>query len=200
MEYDDGVEFEIDWTKYPKLRGVLENRPTQNVYWQELFALVREAVEADRKTRVAELDTLRRRAETAEVRRDDVLRCLGENLGILSRALSTSEAKRRGLRDALTKIREDYDLERLDQELIDEALEDDRQHTVRPATLPTGWITDYEDAKMLRYVRHNEGDLIDTFVEIYTDGSDTFCVDDPHDDMTVTELIAILLYYASSRA
>lgn len=37
------TDFVPDWTKYPKLAAVFENRPPVNVYWEELRQLLREA-------------------------------------------------------------------------------------------------------------------------------------------------------------
>jgi len=56
---DYSVDFEPDWTKYPKLADTFRHRPRENVYWGELRALLGEAradaVQYIRDVRVEEL-------------------------------------------------------------------------------------------------------------------------------------------------
>ena len=40
---DYKVDYEPDWSKYPKLSAVFEHRPTVNVYWDDLRALLTDA-------------------------------------------------------------------------------------------------------------------------------------------------------------
>jgi len=41
----------VDWSKFPKLRAIFEERPRENVYWDELARLVDGAIIADRASR-----------------------------------------------------------------------------------------------------------------------------------------------------
>lgn len=43
FEPDASTAFEVDWSKYPKLAGAFVHRPRENIYWEELRALLVEA-------------------------------------------------------------------------------------------------------------------------------------------------------------
>lgn len=38
-----GMQFEPDWSKYPKLAAIFKDRPQENVYWDELRELLSDA-------------------------------------------------------------------------------------------------------------------------------------------------------------
>lgn len=71
---DHKVAYEPDWKKYPKLAGVFEHRPPENVYWDDLRALLvdarADAVQYVHDVRAEELTAARadeRKAMRAEV-------------------------------------------------------------------------------------------------------------------------------------
>lgn len=37
------MDYESQWSKYPKLAAIFEERPRENVYWTELRSLLRDA-------------------------------------------------------------------------------------------------------------------------------------------------------------
>lgn len=40
--YNEGADAAVDWSRYPKLREIFENRPRVNVFWVELANLARD--------------------------------------------------------------------------------------------------------------------------------------------------------------
>lgn len=66
MSEDRETDFKPDWSKYPKLAGVFEHRPTVNVYWDELRSMLREArADAVRFINDAKAEELRKAREQA---------------------------------------------------------------------------------------------------------------------------------------
>jgi hypothetical protein len=105
---DYRVEYEPDWTKYPKLARVFEHRPPQNVYWDDLRQLLRDA-RADAVQYVRDV-----RAEELAKAREDERAKIRERLGAVERALeqiveSNPDDARDDSRQTLTAARASLD-------------------------------------------------------------------------------------------